>query len=68
MVVMVVAYHHISGEYIALFSHFISCGVWEAVYIPDALLLNKSDYQLDTLHTDTHGQSEPVWPWPTCWA
>ena len=56
-----IAYHHISGEYIALFSHFISCGVWEAVYILDALLLNKNSvYQPDTLHADTHGQSEPV--------
>lgn len=55
-----IAYHHISGEYIALFSHFISCGVWEAVYILDALLLNKSVYQPDTLHADTQGQSEPV--------
>jgi len=55
-----IAYHHISGEYIALFSHFISCGVWEAVYILDALLLNQSAYQPDTLHADTHGQSEPV--------
>ena len=55
-----IAYHHISSEYIALFSHFISCGVWEAVYILDALLLNKSAYQPDTLHADTHGQSEPV--------
>jgi len=55
-----IAYHHISSEYIALFSHFISCGVWEAVYILDALLLNQSAYQTDTLHADTHGQSEPV--------
>lgn len=55
-----IAYHHISSEYIALFSHFISCGVWEAVYILDALLLNKSVYQPDTVHADTHGQSEPV--------
>lgn len=55
-----IAYHHISSEYIALFSHFISCGVWEAVYILDALLLNKSVYQPDTIHADTHGQSEPV--------
>jgi TnpA family transposase len=55
-----IAYHHVSGEYIALFSHFIACGVWEAVYILDALLLNKSVYQPDTLHADTHGQSEPV--------
>ena len=55
-----IAYHHISSEYIALFSHFISCGVWEAVYILDALLLNQSIYQPDTIHADTHGQSEPV--------
>ena len=29
-----IAYHHISATYIALFSNFIACGVWEAVYIP----------------------------------
>ena len=33
-----IAYHHISDTYIALFSHFIACGVWEAVYILDGLL------------------------------
>ncbi|WP_273908616.1 Tn3 family transposase [Enterobacter bugandensis] len=55
-----IAYHHISSEYVALFSHFISCGVWEAVYILDALLLNRSVYKTDTLHADTQGQSEPV--------
>lgn len=55
-----IAYHHISSTYIALFSHFIACGVWEAVYILDGLLKNKSALQPDTLHADTHGQSEPV--------
>jgi TnpA family transposase len=55
-----IAYHHISDMYIALFSHFIACGVWEAVYILDGLLENKSELQPDTLHADTHGQSEPV--------
>jgi TnpA family transposase len=55
-----IAYHHISDTYIALFSHFIACGVWEAVYILDGLLQNKSTLQPDTLHADTHGQSEPV--------
>jgi TnpA family transposase len=34
--------------------------VWEAVYILDGLLKNKSALQPDTLHADTHGQSEPV--------
>ena len=55
-----IAYHHIADTYVALFSHFINVGVWEAVYIFDGLLQNKSDIQPDTLHADTHGQSEPV--------
>jgi TnpA family transposase len=55
-----IAYHHISDTYIALFSHFMACGVWEAVYILDGLLKNRSALQPDTLHADTHGQAEPV--------
>jgi TnpA family transposase len=55
-----IAYHHISATYIALFSKFITCGVWEAVYILDALLEQGSDLEPDTLHADTQGQSEPV--------
>ncbi len=55
-----IAYHHISATYIALFSNFIACGVWEAVYILDGLLQNRSDFVADTVHADTHGQSEPV--------
>jgi TnpA family transposase len=53
-------YYHVSDTYIALFSHFIPCGVWEAVYILDGLLKNQSDIQPDTLHADTQGQSTPV--------
>jgi TnpA family transposase len=55
-----IAYHHVSDTYIALFMHFITCGVWEAVYILDGLLKNTSDIQPDTLHADTQGQSAPV--------
>ena len=55
-----VAYHHIADTYIALFTSFITCGVWEAVHILDALLKNRSEIQPDTLHADTQGQSEPV--------
>ena len=55
-----IAYHHVSDTYIALFTHFIACGVWEAVYILDGLLKNTSDIQPDTLHADTQGQSAPV--------
>jgi TnpA family transposase len=51
-----IAYRHISDTYIALFSHFIPCGVWEAVYIIEGLLRNGSD----TIHADTQGQSLPV--------
>ena len=31
-----IAYHHVADNYIALFSRFIPCGVWEAVYISEA--------------------------------
>jgi TnpA family transposase len=55
-----IGYYHVSDTYIALFSSFISCGVWEAIYILDGLLENKSDIRPDTLHADTQGQSEPV--------
>jgi len=55
-----IAYHHVSDNYIALFSHFIPCGVWEAVYILAGLLKNESDVQPDTIHADTQGQSTPV--------
>jgi TnpA family transposase len=55
-----IGYYHVSDMYIALFSHFIPCGVWEAVHILDGLLKNKSDIQPDTLHADTQGQNAPV--------
>ena len=55
-----IGYYHVSDTYVALFSHFIPCGVWEAVYILDGLLKNQSDIQPDTLHADTQGQSTPV--------
>src|SRR3546814_4340935 len=55
-----IGYYHVSDKYIALFSHFIPCGVHEAVYILDGLLANRSDIQPDTVHGDTHAQSFPV--------
>jgi Tn3 transposase DDE domain len=50
-----IAMRHVADSYIALFSHFIPCGVWEAVYIIDGLLRNESDIQPDTVHADTQG-------------
>ena len=55
-----IAYHHVADNYIALFSHFIPCGVWEAVYILEGLLENLSEAKPDTIHADTQGQSYPV--------
>ena len=55
-----IGYYHVSDKCIALFSHFIPCGVHEAVYILDGLLANRSDIQPDTVHGDTQAQSFPV--------
>lgn len=55
-----IGYYHISDKYIALFSHFIPCGVREAVFILDGLLDGERDIQPDTVHSDTHGQTAVV--------
>jgi TnpA family transposase len=55
-----IGYYHVSDTYIALFSHFIPCGVYEAIYILDGLIRNESDIQPDTLHGDTQAQNTPV--------
>ena len=55
-----IAYYHVSDTYIALFSHFIPCGVWEAIHLLDGLLNNKSAIQPDTVHGDTQAQSATV--------
>jgi TnpA family transposase len=54
------AMRFVSDSYIALFSHFVPCGAWEAVYIIEGLVRNDSDIQPDTIHADTQGQSLPV--------
>ncbi|MBV9168560.1 MAG: transposase, partial [Chloroflexi bacterium] len=55
-----IAYHHVADTYVALFSHFIPCGVWEAIYVLEGLLKNTSDIQPTTVHGDTQAQSTPV--------
>ena len=52
-----IGYYHVSDNYIALFSNFISCGVWEAIYILDGLIENQSDIKPNTIHGDTQAQS-----------
>jgi TnpA family transposase len=56
-----IAYHYISDTYIALFSRFIPCGVWEAVYLIDGLLAQQSKLTPSIVHADTQGQSLPVY-------
>lgn len=55
-----IAYNHISDTYVALFSTFIPCGVWEAVEIIDGLLKNDSSVKPNIVHADTQGQSAVV--------
>ena len=55
-----IAYYHVSDTYIALFSRFIPCGVYEAIYILDGLLNDESDFNPTTIHGDTQAQSTPV--------
>jgi TnpA family transposase len=55
-----IGYYHVSDKYIALFSRFIPCGVYEAIYILDGLLENKSDIQPTKIHGDTQSQNTPV--------
>ena len=55
-----IGYYHVSDQYIALFSNFIPCGVYEATYIFDGIIENESDIQPKTIHGDTGAQSEVV--------
>lgn len=55
-----IGYYHVSDQYIALFSRFIPCGVYEALYILDVIQNSDVDIQPDTLHGDTQSQSTPV--------
>lgn len=54
------AYYHVADTYIALFSNFIPCGVYEAIYIFDGVEGNNSDIQPNQIHGDTGAQSEVV--------
>lgn len=50
-----IAYHYVSDTYVALFSRFIPCGVWEAVHLIEGLLANESTIQPSAVHADTQG-------------
>ncbi|GGJ77170.1 transposase [Virgibacillus salexigens] len=55
-----IGYYHVSDTYIALFSNFIPCGVWEGIHILDILMNQKTDIQPGILHADTQGQSATI--------
>jgi TnpA family transposase len=55
-----IGYYVIADSYIALFSRFITCGAWEGHHILDFVTENPSDVQPETVHADTHGQSESI--------
>ncbi|MFI0264272.1 Tn3 family transposase [Streptomyces sp. NPDC017056] len=60
-----IAYHRVSDTYIyiyiALFTHSIPGGAWEAVHIIEGPLMNASEMQPTTVHADTQGQSFPAY-------
>ena len=53
-----IGYYHVSDMYIALFSNFISCGVYEGVYLLDGIVENDSDVKPKKIHGDSWAQSE----------
>ncbi len=55
-----IAYHVVSSLYIALYSHFLNCGMWEGNFLIDALIGNTSDIQPKVIHSDTQGQSTAI--------
>ncbi|MDP1974787.1 MAG: transposase [Alphaproteobacteria bacterium] len=55
-----ICYNHVADTYVALFSTFMRCGLWEAVAILDGLLQNDSTIKPTTIHADTQGQSTVV--------
>lgn len=55
-----IGYYLVSDKYIALFSHFITCGAYEGNYLIDLLVDNESDIQPEIIHGDTHAQNYPV--------
>jgi TnpA family transposase len=53
-------YYHVSDQYVALYSNFLTCGVHEGSYLIDGIIDNISDIQPNIVHGDTGAQSEIV--------
>ena len=52
-----VAYRHVADNYIAVFGRFVPPGVWEGIYVIEALQQARLSIQADTVCSDTQGQS-----------
>ena len=61
-----IAYHHVSDQYVALFSRFVSCGTWEAIYILDVLLESTKNPVVQAWESDTAGQKRASCPCDFC--
>lgn len=55
-----IGYYLVSDTYIALFSRFLACGAYEGHAILDFVAESRSLLQPSTVHSDTHGQSAPI--------
>ncbi len=55
-----IGYYRNSSQYIALVSHFITCGTYEGHYFLDQFRNPEAEYQPTKLHGDTHQQSYPI--------
>jgi TnpA family transposase len=55
-----VAYRHVADNYIAVFGNFVPPGVWEGIYVIEALQQARLSIEADTVCSDTQGQSAAV--------
>ena len=55
-----VAYRHIADNYIAVFGEFVPPGVWEGIYVIEALQPARLSIPADSVCSDTQGQSAAV--------
>ena len=52
-----VGYRHVADNYIAVFGHFMPPGLWEGIYVIDALQEPQLSIQPEAVCSDTQGQS-----------
>ena len=53
-----IGYYHVSDQYIALYSNFISCAVHESVFLLTGVVENDSDMKIKKVFGDSWAQSE----------